>query len=107
MNIPDKVKIGGYTYKITLRPKDSIIVDGTVSRAAIHFETNEIDIQEDLNYQRKVQTLFHEIQHGIDEYYRIDYEHMETEERCEMLANVWSQILFDNPDLFKEGELNA
>jgi hypothetical protein len=99
--LPNKVKIGGYQYKISLKPKEEIIVDSTVSRAAIHYEINEIDIQENLGHERKIQTLFHEIQHGIDEFYRINYKKTECEELAEMLANAWSQVLLDNPELIE------
>ena len=99
--IPNKVKIGGYQYKVNLKPKEQIVVDSIVSRAAIHFEINEIDIQENLAEGRKLQTLFHEIQHGIDEFYRINYKRMDAEELAEMLANTWCQVLIDNPELIK------
>lgn len=94
-----KVKIGGYTYKINLKPKEEIIINKVECRGAIHFETLEIDIQQDLCNQRKLQTLFHEIQHGLDEFYRINYKSTEEEEIDEILANVWSQIFIDNPEL--------
>jgi len=99
--LPSKIKIGGYQYKINLKPQKEIIVNDTVSRAAIHFEINEIDIQENLGHGRKLQTLFHEIQHGIDEFYRINYKNIEEEELAELLANTWCQVLLDNPELLK------
>lgn len=97
--LPEKIKIGGYQYKVNLKPKESIIVNETICRAAIHFETNEIDIQENINVKRKLQTLFHEIQHGINEYYRINYRKTDEEELAELLANTWCQVLLDNPEL--------
>ena len=98
MKLPSSVKIGVYTYEVK-EVDGPILVNGRTCTGSIAYEDLVIEILKEMPYQRKMQTLFHEIQHGLYDSVSISYEKSSEEEITDCLATGWLMLMMDNPDL--------
>lgn len=95
--IPSEVKIGYQTYKVVEVP----CVNKFEPRAGeIDYMNGIIRIDADMADDRKFETLWHEIIHGIDEFMAVDL----TEEQVRRLGRGLAVVLTDNPQLTNGGE---
>ncbi len=93
--LPKTIKIGSFVYKI-LFPCDNIEPEGMVGLHEYHSATiklSKVDGSSTRTDQKIVQTLLHEILHGIDAIYCGT---ILEESTIGMLASAWFQILIDN-----------
>jgi len=96
MNIPDKVKIGGHTYKVL---KDYVFIDG--NNLAGQADHNKLEMKligklstgEPIPVSRKIETFIHELLHCIDNTYNSA---SLTEEQTERMSEGIFQVLNDN-----------
>lgn len=92
-----QIKIGSTYYSIELvdrlESKDTVALDGN-----LRFDESEIKLRASLSPQRLVQTLFHEIIHGIFDQVARDAD----DQTIDALAHGIMQVLRDNPALFDE-----
>jgi hypothetical protein len=93
MKITDKVKIGGYDYKV--------ILDANLSRNKGFQGTQcanslEIEIDSGLPIQNQESTLIHEIFEAINYHYELKLEH----NIISTLESALYQVVKDNPDIF-------
>lgn len=84
LQIPDRIKIGGLNYKVSL--VDPEIIDN--SMGSFNPALGEIQIRNDIRQEQKEATLLHEILHAINN-------EMEEKE-VEALAQALYQVLSDN-----------
>lgn len=97
MKLPSKVRIAGLDYKIT--PCDYVYH----KRRYAEFDATGREIRIDgnpNNHYNVLDTLLHEIMHGIYWGYNIKDED-EEERTVTAMATGLSQVLLDNPDLVK------
>lgn len=97
MNIPDKVKIGGYNYKVEHRdgpfPNGTSVVDG------LHDATNNTITLSDEGEKPYQDTVFlHELIHGIIYVYCAD---KQDEDFVEQFSKGLYQVITDNPEIFE------
>jgi hypothetical protein len=92
----DSIKIGPFTFKLfySACPKDS---DGNKVDGILWHSKSEIEIDNFLHAQPKVQTVLHEIVHEI----AIQAGQDLTEGMVDAIAFGWYQVMRDNPDLVK------
>ena len=93
MKIPDKVKIGGIIYSIKLisgKVENDLHERNYIGR--IDHEQCTITVDKDINEQRMVNSLLHEIAHGIEYLYQIEI----SEKDIDRFANGFYQVLKDN-----------
>jgi hypothetical protein len=96
VNMNDSVKIGCYNYKINITDEPIIINNSTNYSGCIDYVNHEIKIKKDMSGDYIKQTLWHEITHGILDYFDIE----DTETDHEKIVNVISKgvimVLNDN-----------
>lgn len=102
--IPDKVKIGWRTYAIEQAEHRS--AEGGDLYGAINYDDAKIYIYDKQSEENKIVTLLHEIIHGIF-YLSGQKEWRENEQLVECLSENLYQVFKENPNLLKEGEVNA
>lgn len=101
MNIPDKVIISGMEYKITQEDKP-LFCNNRRAYAHIDFDKKEITIDKGLaDPQGHMQSLFHEIIHGIVYDRELDFINDGEETIVDQLAKGLYQVIKDNPSMFK------
>ena len=71
--IPATVKIGGIVYPVRV-VETPICVDHKECTAAIHYETQYIEVAKNLGEERQEEALWHEVMHGIvrDRFHGLD-----------------------------------
>lgn len=96
MNIPNKVKIGGYIYDIT---KESGVCDPNYQKVYGHCDSTYLKISIDNQYPllKQQQTFLHEVMHAIDELYTIGLKHNQIDQ----IASGLHSVIVDNPDIFR------
>lgn len=99
--IPNVVKIGIYSYSIEEIPGPIVINENVVAEAYIDHENLQIKLLDSLVPQRKIQRLMHEVEHGIERHYAIDFHNDSKEDIVDWLAVGHIQVVLDNPDLVK------
>jgi hypothetical protein len=110
VNIPRKVKVGGYTLKV----KHVNMIDGGDTGGSFSFGTNIIQLARQtmhvvLGKKKKTRIsvvcreefFLHELLHGIDQFYNGD---TLTEKQVENLAKGLHQVIVDNPEMFEKGK---
>lgn len=95
MKIPEKIKIGGIDYKIRLVEGDGKELDagGCIGKLD-NFEC-KIYIADNIDKQRQVEVLIHEVVHGILDYIGFS-EELHSEDNVEKIGRVLFQVLRDN-----------
>jgi len=92
MKIPNKIKIGGFYYKVEKRKSND--KEKNSNNWGITYHSDKlILIDKDINEQQQIQTFFHEILHCIDVIYN---SRQLTEESIERLSQGIYQVLKDN-----------
>lgn len=102
MEIPEKVKIGLYEYRVE-ETDEVLLVDHKECKGRIEYDNLTIKIKKELQDQLKLQTLWHEIIHGIIKEFGInlDSEHWTEESKVDWIATGVLSVLKDNPELIK------
>ncbi len=97
MNIPEKVRVAGYTYEVQ-RPEGSF-VDGTTACDGIHTpHETVIKVAQRGNAAYQNTVFLHELIHAID----YAYCGGEQEEKfVEQFAKGLYKVITDNPEIFK------
>ena len=94
MKIPESVRIGGVEYAIryekNLRDGNNLLL-GQISYDDCHIALSETD---GTSHQKRCQTLWHEILHGIRDHAGLEIEN--EEEIVDMFAKGIYQVLQDN-----------
>ena len=98
MNIPDKVRIAGVDYAIEYKER---LID-TESHVAlvgqIDYDNAKILIEPTVqDKQSQCRTLLHEILHGLERHFKLDFE----EDEIDNLANGLYMVIKDNPGIFE------
>ena len=100
MMIPALVRISGVDYEVHLT-ESPVIVDGRQCFGSIEYEQNRINIDVSIgSVERHMQTLIHEILHGIGRDRDIDFGNADEEEIVEAFARGLYQVIADNPSMF-------
>lgn len=94
MNIPDKIKIGGFTIDV-INVKD--LMSNREELGNYHPKYQQIQLDAEAIHQQKEETLLHETIEAINSIYNIDLEHS----KLTLLATVLHQVIKDNPEIFK------
>jgi hypothetical protein len=101
MNITDKVKIGGQIYNV-IRPsicdEENRNTDGQ-----IQYGKGIIKLQDTLEGDYLEYVLIHEIMHGIFEFLCLE----NNENTVDKISRAVHMMIKDNPDMFKEGDING
>ena len=101
MNIPDKIIISGMEYEIILTD-EPIFRDNLRAYGHIDFENKKILIDKNLrDKQGHIQTLIHEIIHGIVYDRELNLRSDGEETIVDQLSKGLYQVIKDNPDMFK------
>lgn len=102
MNIPEKIIISGIEYETVLTDKPIFHIN-TRAYGQIDFENKKILIDKTLQEkQGHLQTLLHEIIHGIVEDRELDFIKDSEETIVDQLAKGLYQVIKDNPKMFME-----
>jgi hypothetical protein len=88
----DKIKIGCYTYNVS---EVDVVEKYTSAVGYIDFNTKTIKIDKEVKDNFKLEILFHEVLHGIDNFMGIGLEEAEIEK----LGKGLTMVLKDNPAL--------
>ena len=101
MNIPDKVRIGGVDYRVSIEPY--VRGGDRILYGDINYNANVIRISDTdtPGHQKRCIVLWHEILHGIAEHAHADLSAATEEEAINVLAKGVYQVLQDNPQLFE------
>ena len=100
--IPNKLKIGNIDYKIDVVEND-IVIDGKSNYSGcISYDESNIKILSKLCKQKKLETLWHEILHGITEHFNIDLKNDDEEKIIDCIAKGVFQVLQDNKEVIKD-----
>jgi hypothetical protein len=101
MNITDKVKIGGQVYVVS-RPavcdEENRNTDGQ-----IQYGKGVIKLQDTLKGEYLEYVFIHEIMHGIFEFLCLEND----EKTLDKISRALHMVIKDNPDIFKEGDING
>ena len=97
MKIPEKIRIGGVDHPVSYEER---LNDGEhMLRGQINYCTNEIKLLPDhKGSQGELQTLWHEIVHGICQHFDMDIR--DNEDIVDKLAKGVYMVIADNPDMF-------
>jgi len=101
----DKVRIGIYEYAV-IESSEPIILDKVLCKGLIDYDNLTITIKKDMPEEKKHQTLWHEIMHGIVRDWGVNLDGDNEESKIDWIATGMCQVIKDNPNLFKE-EHNA
>lgn len=104
LKIPDKIKIGCYTYTV-VETEEPIIVHGVSSFVgSVDHDKKQISIKKDIEESYKIQVLFHEILHTLFEYFCLEGDDLKPE-NYENIVDCISKgivaLLNDNQEFFR------
>ena len=100
MNIPDKVRIGSFDYKVKLID-ETILLGNTACYGRIEFDTHTIEINQKLqDSQGLQQTFLHELVHGIVKHFNIKLPQENEEDIVDKMSCGLHQVIRDNPGIF-------
>jgi molecular chaperone GrpE (heat shock protein) len=88
----DKIKIGCYTYDVS---EVDVVEKYTNTVGQIDYNAKTIEIDKEVNGTYKLEILFHEVLHAIDNFMGIGLE----ENEIEKLGKGLTMVLKDNPAL--------
>lgn len=97
MNIPDKVKIGGFTYDVAMVDR---LAKGEEYGAVIDYANITIEISTQCSKQRNEHDFLHEVVHAIFD--NLGYTEQDEKQVDELAGSIY-QLIIDNPLIFKEG----
>lgn len=98
MQIPEKIKIGIYEYVV--KEVDSpIIIDNQLCKGSIAYDDLVINIKNSIPYDKKIQTLWHEIIHGIIRDWGVNINGDDEESKVDWISTGIVQVIKDNPEL--------
>ncbi|HOT31249.1 MAG TPA: hypothetical protein PLQ61_06765 [Bacteroidales bacterium] len=102
MNIPEKVKIGCKDYEIEIVDK-LLYLEGKTACGVINRNSCKIELStaEAMSEDSMNLTFFHEVLHGLEDFFDIDL----TEEQIEKFAKGLYLFIKENPEVFKEKQL--
>ena len=104
-----QIKIGTLTYQVKLKPLDQIIgnksgitlkTDDKYAMGGINVACLEIELAEEMPKDKILNTLWHEIIHGIIYAYGIKNEN--EEEYCRLMSTILIQLIKDNEKLIEK-----
>lgn len=95
MNIPDKIKIGGFNVNVEF--VEHLIAERE-HLDEYHPRTQTIKLDKDNSKQQNQETFIHELLEAVVSIYGIDIEHKDLS----IMGTVLHQILLDNRDVFKQ-----
>jgi hypothetical protein len=95
MNIPNKLKIGGYNYSVKLDPK---LIRDNGHQGSQCANGLEILIDPNLPKENQESVMLHEILEAINYHYALNLEH----DKIMVLETALYQVIKDNIDIFKE-----
>jgi hypothetical protein len=101
MKVTDKVKIGGQTYDIKLLPQCT--TENRMCDGQILYDKGIVELRNDLQGEYKEYVFTHEIIHGIFEFCGLE----QDENMVDRIARALHMVIKDNPDIFKEGDINV
>lgn len=102
MKIPEKVKVGGIIYDVSM-VDHPLCVDRKEVAGKIDFNDALIQVRSDVQEkQQQERTFLHELFHAMVRECGLDFEDKD-ELFTEGLARVLHGVIVDNPELFKEG----
>lgn len=96
MNIPERIKIGGFDWSI--KSDANVTYEGQI-HGSTHNQTQTIFLDQDGTQQKREQTLLHEIMHAIwwqSGLVKRFTDHKMEEEVIDALSNGLYQVLKDN-----------
>jgi hypothetical protein len=102
--IPEKIKIGCYNYTVKITNEPIIIGDICNYAGSIDYEKKSILIKKDMEESLQKQVLWHEIIHGILEYfnYYLDFKtDKHHEEMIEIVSKGLLMVISDNSSLLQ------
>ena len=94
MSLPDKVKIGGIDYDISLIGPDNKQLEDGECWGIIDHENCEILISKELKKDKQKEILVHEILHGIVDF--VELEEEISDDYISRLSKIFYQVLKDN-----------
>lgn len=92
----DYVKIGCYNYKIIITNEPIVIDNNTNYSGCIDYVKHEIKIKKDMPSDNITQTLWHEIIHGILDYFGIDDADEDHEKIVDAISKGVIMVVNDN-----------
>lgn len=98
MQIPEKIKIGGFMVDVEF--VNNLMTDRQHT-GEYHPRTQSIKIDKDCSEQEREEVFVHEVLEAIKAIYDIQLEHRDLT----LIATVLHQIIKDNPEIFKEDEI--
>ena len=100
MEIPRSIRIDTVDY--TVEKKERLIVGGKSAQGCITYSKHLIEVEPDIqDEQGMVQTLWHEILHGIMEERALDFKESSEETLINELSKGIYQVIKDNADFIK------
>ena len=94
MNIPDKIKIGGFEVNVEFVEN---LMNDRAHIGEYHPRTQTIKIDKAVTKQQNEETLIHEILEAITAMYEIEWQHKDLS----IMATVLYQVIRDNPNIFQ------
>jgi hypothetical protein len=99
--IPNKVKIGIYTYDVEIA-HEPLMLNRQECKAIIDYENLVISISSQITPQHQFQSLWHELLHGVVKEHQVNLG--DEEDIVDGIAVGIVQLMQDNPNLFIGGE---
>lgn len=94
--IPNSVKINHINYDVKVTDKPIIINNSSNYAGCIDFEKSEIKINSSLSKYKKIETLWHEILHGIVDLYNMNFKEDDEERIVDLIAKGVLSVLQNN-----------
>jgi len=102
MKFPDSIKIGAKTYELVVDQKNQRLHEHCNEFGHIDYDMRVISISTKFPNEQKLDSLVHEVVHGIGRHMELDTEWGEkTENYVSRIANGLNMVLRDNPELLK------
>ena len=99
MNIPDTLKVGGSTYKVSIVPD---IMDSANPDGRIRFSSQTIEVKETASHEFMQKVFLHEMIHAIHEHIGlVSADVRPREDEVDALANALHMVIQDNPRMFE------
>lgn len=94
--LPEKVKIGCYTYTVAETDEPIIIGNRCDYAGKANYHNLTIDIKKDMAENAKEQTFWHEVVHCIANYMNLEFDEDNEEKIVDSLANGLLSVMRDN-----------
>lgn len=100
VELPPSIRIGFRTYDVTRLPDDAQTDDGS-SLLGRHRWQGEIGINLSVSPEEVVNSMIHEVLHGIVDVYHLPVDEAAEEEYVRQLCGPLTALIRDNPDVIK------